>query len=375
MSGTSEVRGRGGGIDEGVRGAFDTCLVRADEEAAVTLVEGLVADGVSAEEVLLGLVGPAQIAVGARWAADRWTVAQEHAATHVSERCVIAVAEASRRRDGTGRAGDAVAGGVVVACGDGEWHTLPARLLAEVLRLRGFRVRFLGGHVPTAQLLSDVHQNGPDVIALSCTLGIRLPPAHHQIEVCRKAGVPVLAGGPGFGPEGARAHTLGADLYAPDAPAAAELLERHWPPRLSGTSRVRTRWVTAYAWIVRHRTELLREATARLRGAVAERPAPSGADGLRGGRPPRGDVLTTGTVGQLLDALAAAVYTDDPRVFTDDLAFTAGFLAARSVDPARLRTVLRALAGPLRDSPHALAHLAEGERLLDAWPGASGPVG
>ena len=71
-----------------------------------------------------------------------------------------------------------------------------------MLRLRGFSVRALGGHVSPDELIADVHQNGPDVVAISCTLPWNLPLAHRQIEMCRWAGVPVMTGGTGFGPEG-----------------------------------------------------------------------------------------------------------------------------------------------------------------------------
>src|SRR3712207_7094162 len=39
-------------------------------------------------------------------------------------------------------------GHVVVACLDGEWHALAARIVAEVLRVHGWRVTFLGASVP-----------------------------------------------------------------------------------------------------------------------------------------------------------------------------------------------------------------------------------
>ncbi|MDI5974696.1 cobalamin-binding protein, partial [Amycolatopsis magusensis] len=62
--------------------------------------------------------------VGLEWAANRLSVAQEHAATAINDR-VIAAAVHSRPRP------RAVLGRVTVACVDGEWHALPARLLAE----------------------------------------------------------------------------------------------------------------------------------------------------------------------------------------------------------------------------------------------------
>ncbi|MFG2210091.1 B12-binding domain-containing protein [Streptomyces sp. NPDC048638] len=339
------------GITSDVRAAFDSCLARADEEGAVALTGRLLEDGVRAEDILLGLVTPAQREVGARWASGEWTVAQEHAATHVSERSVAAAATPD-----AGSAGSA--GDVLVTCSDGEWHTLPARILAEVLRLRGFHVRFLGGHVPAAHLASDLHQNGPDVVALSCTLPMRLPLAHRLVQVCRPAEVPVIAGGSGFGPDGTWAYTLGADLYAPDAPSADTLLRRRWPPPLSGASSIDAGSTEAYAHLARHRAVLLRHLVRGLHDRFPDMRDPA----------LHQYEATAETLGQLLDSLAAGVFVDDPRVFIDYLSFAVAFLAARSTDPARLPAALEILAAPLSDLPSVARHLAAGHTWLEAHP-------
>ncbi|OEU85398.1 cobalamin-binding protein [Streptomyces abyssalis] len=343
----------GTGITDVVRAEFDACLAGADEDGALGLAVGLVASGLSAEEVLLGLVAPAQVTVGEKWASGEWTVAREHAATHVSRRTVDAVAAAAR---GTARtpAGAGSQGHVLVACSDGEWHVLPSHILAEVLRLRGFHVRSLGGDVSPYGLLSDVHQNGPDLVALSCTLPWNLPRAHRQIETCRSAGVPVMAGGPGFGPEGMWAYPLGADLYAADARRAAEALLSRWPPELRGESSVQAGAVEAYAMLVRQHPGLLEHSVCALR---------DGFPGLRG-RSGVEHEEDAEFVGRLLDSLAAAVFMDDERVFTGQLAFAAGFLTARSVDPGCLREIVDALAGRLSESPRALEKLSAGRRWL-----------
>lgn len=68
-----------------------------------------------------------------------------------------------------------------MACIDGEWHALPARLVAEVLRLRGWRVDYLGAQVPTPHLISHLHRAGPEAVALSSSIATRLPAAHAHV--------------------------------------------------------------------------------------------------------------------------------------------------------------------------------------------------
>ena len=118
-----------------------------------------------------------------------------------------------------------------MACVDGEWHALPARLLAETLTLRGFRVDYLGAQVPAPHLIAHLHRTAPDAVALSSSIPTRLPTAHATITACQAAGVPVIVGGAAFGPDGRYARLLGAQAWAPDARAAATRLAGSPLPR------------------------------------------------------------------------------------------------------------------------------------------------
>ncbi|MEK8174803.1 B12-binding domain-containing protein [Streptomyces sp. M19] len=97
----------------------------------------------------------AQYRIGEDWARDRITVIQEHAATAISERAVAALAVRTR---GSARP---TLGRLTVACVEGEWHALPARLVAQVMALHGWHVTFLGAHVPTRNSWTTCAPSGP----------------------------------------------------------------------------------------------------------------------------------------------------------------------------------------------------------------------
>ncbi|TWJ26268.1 cobalamin B12-binding domain-containing protein [Micromonospora endolithica] len=168
--------------------AYLRCLDAADHPAATRLALGLLDGGWTVADVLVDVVAAAQREIGLRWLAGRWSVAQEHAATHVSEQVVGAVG--ARIPPAPTR------GHVLLACVEGEWHALAARIVAEVVRADGWRVTFLGASVPGRHLVSYLHQAGPDTVLLSCVQPHRLIRAGRMIEACRAAGVPVVAGGP-----------------------------------------------------------------------------------------------------------------------------------------------------------------------------------
>ncbi|NUP78304.1 MAG: hypothetical protein HOV96_12250, partial [Nonomuraea sp.] len=189
---------RGSGVKARVERCADTLRAAAtagDEYAAIDAARAALDSGVPLETMLLDVVAVAQARVGLDWAANRITVAQEHTATAVHEQVLAVLAHEPAARDhrpGPSR------GRVSVACVAGEWHTFPARLLAEVLRLRGWQVDYLGAHVPTPHLVVHVHRAAPDVVALSASIATRLPAAHAAITACQAAGAPVLVGGAAF---------------------------------------------------------------------------------------------------------------------------------------------------------------------------------
>ncbi|MEO3770285.1 cobalamin-dependent protein [Micromonospora sp. B9E7] len=321
------------------------CLGDADEYAATDLAIGLLDAGVPAERVLLDLVAPAQVEVGERWARNEWSVAQEHAATHISEQVVAAVAAHANPRPTGGR--------VVVACMDGEWHALPPRLVAEVLRLRGWQVTFLGASVPAAHLVSYLHRYDAHAVALACALPMRLPYAHRMIEACRRSDVPVVVGGRGFGADGRWARRLGV-AWAPDAPGAADLVADERALRGVPPARLAHLADDEYASLVRRRGELIDGALADLLERVPAARAYS-ATQLDS---------TVSDLGHIVDFLAAAVYVDDPTLFTEFVEWLSVILVSRGVPAGAVALPFDHYDVALRDFPRAGRMLALGRAAL-----------
>ncbi|MEU8300609.1 cobalamin-dependent protein [Micromonospora sp. NPDC048909] len=325
-------------------------LAEADEYAAIELALGLLERGVPAERVLLNLVAPAQSEVGERWARNEWSVAQEHAATHISERVVAAVAGHANPRPTRGR--------IVVACMDGEWHALPPRLVAEVLRLRGWQVTFLGASVPAAHLVSYLHRYDADAVALACALPMRLPHAHRMIEACRRSDVPVVVGGRGFGVDGRWAGRLGV-AWAPDAPAAADLIADERALRRVPPAQLSHLADDEYPSLVRRRAELIDGALADLRDRV---PA------TRSYTPAQLD-STVSDLGYIVDFLGAALYVDDASLFTEFVEWLVAILTHRGVPAAAIGLTLEHYGRVLRDYPRAADYLGRSRALVGAADG------
>ncbi|GGY94481.1 cobalamin B12-binding domain-containing protein [Streptomyces nitrosporeus] len=332
-----------------------------DEYTATGHILTAIDQGLDVESALLDVIAPVQARVGAEWAANRFSVANEHAASAIAERVIAALAHRPARRTAPRL------GRITVACVDQEWHALPARLLAEVLTLRGWRVDFLGAQVPTPHLVAHLHSSGADAVALSSSLATRLPVAHAAVTACQAVGVPVLVGGAAFGPDGRYARLLGADAWAPDARAAARLLQDGVPVPDRARAHVRTDDLPhlsdqEYTHVARDRARLVREVLPRLEKRFPAMAAYTEEQRER----------TAEDVAHLLDHLAVALYVDDDELFSTFVTWTAGILTARHVPAVSLDPTLDILTAELSDFPRSRRLLTNARRALGAFLAPAG---
>jgi methanogenic corrinoid protein MtbC1 len=161
----------------------------ASEALRVALEQGISA-GVSAAELQLRMIKPAQYEVGRLWEENRISVAQEHLATSISQLVLSHLYAHLPRAAFNGKA-------ILVACVEGELHDLGARMGADFLEMAGFDVRFLGADVSHARLREAVEREPPDLLGLSATLPFHIPALEKAVAEVRSVApmLPVVVGG------------------------------------------------------------------------------------------------------------------------------------------------------------------------------------
>jgi methanogenic corrinoid protein MtbC1 len=316
-----------------------------DEPAAFQLVDQLTDKDTSPEDILLHLIAPVQVTIGELWARNRLSVAEEHVASYINERLTVACTAVERPPERPGR--------LVVACPDGEWHTLPSRLLTETLRLRGFSVSFLGASVPAAHLTSYLQQHEPAAVLLSISLPLRLPSARRSAMAARQAGVPVLCGGLGFGGTARWAQRIGADAWAGDAVEAAAVLE-HWPPPQAAHAGLDHLADEEYDRLIKETPDLVKGALFALERRFRPMRSYSG----------RQRDATLEDLDHIAAFLAAAVYIDDEALFAQFVAWLADVLAVRHVPLASVDLVVEHLQEKLDHRTRTARMLAAGRTVI-----------
>ncbi|MFI6582416.1 B12-binding domain-containing protein [Embleya sp. NPDC050493] len=314
---------------------------RADEVEALTLVRNLLGSGVPGERVLTDLVIPALRTVGERWANGDWSVAREHGASHITGRVVHLIADATPRPRSAAR--------VVVCCAQGDWHGLASTILAALLRVRGIEAMVLPPGTGAGELARVLPDAGADSVAIGCMVSTALPGARAMVEVARRVGVPVLVGGPGFGPDGRWAGLVGANGWAQDARQAADMLASpDWPTITTPAPRLRHLPDAAHDSVGLLRTPLVAAGMAALVPIEGQRSDSTMRDGLV----------------SAVDALAVSLFLDDHVLFVDFTRWFADVLEHRDVKREALAAAYRAFAAQLAHMPRAGSTLTAAGAVL-----------
>lgn len=273
------------------------------------------------QDVIRTLLAAAQVEVGARWHRADWTVAHEHQATAVVDAALHGVVSAvqPRRHRGT----------LAVVCAEGDWHTMPSRMAAELLRLDGWEVMFLGGSVPAPDLTPWLLEAQPDAVVVTCSLPTFGRGVLSIAAAGARIGIPVVAGGRGMGADALRAAALGTG-WAEDLTDLATALAAPTP---SVDPDARTARLTADDELLLRRADIVGAAMWELGLTWPPMHALSARQHTR----------TAEDFGRILDVVAAAALMDDTRVYTEFVEWLTVLLSARGLPPEIVPLSLRAL--------------------------------
>jgi methanogenic corrinoid protein MtbC1/DNA-binding XRE family transcriptional regulator len=169
-------------------------LVEGDEEAAAAAIKSVIADAASISDVYINLLTPAMTRIGELWRKKTINVAQQKLATQIT------LGQMDRLRS-LGAAKRKWPHRVLVCCAQGEMHSTGARMLADLLRLEGWSVDFLGADVPTADAVAMVKSRKPHILAVSVTMESNLKYVRALTIALRKLAAPpkVVVGGQASG--------------------------------------------------------------------------------------------------------------------------------------------------------------------------------
>jgi MerR family transcriptional regulator, light-induced transcriptional regulator len=216
-------------------GELGDALSLGNIDAAEGVLRRALHAGLPAPVILSRIIGPAMYEVGRRWEQCDISVADEHLATAACHQLLAVVYEhllVARARS---------RGRVLLACVEGEHHSLGLRMAADVLEGAGYDVTYLGADVPSEALLDSVARLQPDLVGLSATTPEHAAAVARLIPGLRSLDpqLAIAVGGQGFGSSLPAAP--GAEIHH-DVEGLAEAAQRlsagriHTPSREAGAA-------------------------------------------------------------------------------------------------------------------------------------------
>lgn len=228
-----------GSLDEGEadEGLFDTewsmeaeeflkALLGGDQGACLTMAEELVRDADTLKVFYLKVVAPCLYKVGALWQSKSITIADEHLASSIVSRVMVALyMKLSVVRPDKGR--------VIVTASVNEFHEIGSRMFADFLEMDGWDVVYLGADMPTEDLLSLLAMEKPFALCVSVAMSFNVDKVLELVSFIRGdeqfGDLRIVVGGYALQGDSALAEVLkDADLVTADIPEAIGRMKGWW---------------------------------------------------------------------------------------------------------------------------------------------------
>jgi methanogenic corrinoid protein MtbC1 len=209
-----------------LRDDYLAALLAGDTIRARHLIDVAVERGMPLADVYLGVLQPALEEIGDRWQSGEVGIAYEHQATAITQGILGALGPRMRVAPTSGRL-------AVLACSQGELHSIGVQMLGDFLEAEGWEVLLLGASVPAPALAGLVADESPDAVALSTASPGLLPGVEEAISALDALDPRpfVAVGGRAWRsqPDG-RAAAIGADCCMPGPLELARELSARFPP-------------------------------------------------------------------------------------------------------------------------------------------------
>ena len=225
-----------------LRRQYFQMLIAGNRRECRELLADKLAEGRSAEDLLLEVIWPAMDEVATLFREDRIDFVVEHMATRINRSLADQLQSNLPTSLPNGK-------NTIVCCSDVEGHELGAQILTDLLEAEGWEVRFVGGGVPMDELVQLVGRVQPELVVYYGTEPGGIPEVRrtllHMRRIGASPGTAVLTSGGVFNRTEGLWIEVGADAFAPDARTAVQMvregikLREHFVPEQGQPKRRR----------------------------------------------------------------------------------------------------------------------------------------
>jgi MerR family transcriptional regulator, light-induced transcriptional regulator len=201
---------------------FLQALLAGDRHAARTIALEAFSSTGSLSNVYVELFQESLYKIGSLWESNHISVAQEHVATAITQYVMANLytcVTPSQPPQGKG----------IITGVEGELHQIGPHMVADMLEMQGWDIRFLGVNIPHQAILQMIKDFQPTLVGISATMVLKVPTVRDLIRDIRRhfssASTPrILVGGSAFRSLPDVYREIGADACAYDLRSLPTLL-------------------------------------------------------------------------------------------------------------------------------------------------------
>lgn len=175
-----------------------------------TVIQEALATGRPAEELVESVVWPAMAQVERLYRDDRINAVHESMATRINRTVADQLQRWLIAKPPTGRR-------IIVTCADEPQEELGAQMVADLLQADGWDVQFVGGGVPSDELVTLIGQTRPQALVIFGTRATSVPAVRTFVMSIREIGIcpemNIVASGGVYNRAEGLWREVGADVY------------------------------------------------------------------------------------------------------------------------------------------------------------------
>ena len=145
-----------------------SALISGEETVAIGIIDVAINNVWEPSSIYVDMIGNSLVEIGSMWHRGQLIVAVEHRASQIALRLFDRIQRAyvDSRRSGLK---------ATIAAVQGENHSMGALTFADLLRIEGWHVDYLGADVPSISIAKMVAESKPDLVGLSVTTFENVP--------------------------------------------------------------------------------------------------------------------------------------------------------------------------------------------------------
>lgn len=205
-------------------------LLAGDRAVCRRVIEDALACGLTAHDLLTGLVWPVMEKVQELYRDDAVTISAVNLATRLNRSITDQLTARLPRAAANGKT-------VLLFCGHDEPEELGGQICADLFEADGWSVKFAGGGVPEDEVLSMLGNDRPDLLVLFGTLPAGVPAVRKLIDYLREVNscpdMQIMCCGGIYKRAEGLAEEIGADLFAAEAHDAVRVARENPTKRAS----------------------------------------------------------------------------------------------------------------------------------------------